>query len=53
VFPAVTYWRLELFYMAIHILICIEVDCSGKRLMQWSVGKFEDIETHFCIKIVF
>jgi hypothetical protein len=25
-------------------------ECSGKRLMQWSVGKFEDFETHFRIK---
>jgi hypothetical protein len=31
-------------------LFSFKVDCSGKRL--WSVGKFEDFETHFRIKIV-
>jgi hypothetical protein len=27
-----------------------KVDCSGKRLMVTSVGKFEEFETHFRIK---
>jgi hypothetical protein len=28
----------------------VKVDCSGKRPTRWSVGKFEDFETHFRIK---
>jgi hypothetical protein len=29
-----------------------KVDCSGKRLTWWSVGKFEDFETHFRVKFL-
>jgi hypothetical protein len=30
-----------------------KVECSGKRLMVRSVGKFEDFETSFRIKLYF
>jgi lipid-A-disaccharide synthase-like uncharacterized protein len=34
----------------LHSSRIFKVECSGKRLMQWYVGKFEDFENHFRIK---